>query len=260
MIDWSRRRALPASSEFTSIGIVFAMDIESRGLKNVLSHSRRVRTKHSAHVTWQLGTVRVTAAVSGIGHANSADATAALIDIGARTIINAGFAASLDGKAAVGDVVVVDNVLMADTPSSRMPCDHRLCAALPPSGSLGYGIWKSDIVTTDTMILAPEEKRLMYASTGAAALDMECYAAAQTCNSLGIPFMSVKAVSDTSSDDLPIELRELLKLHSSIGQALFVVKRPTTWRRLWRLRKHAVKASDNLGDALGMMLLRLSRC
>ena len=247
------------SGEYGSIGIVFAMEVESRGLKQVLAHSRRVQSKHSAQIAWQLGTLRIAAAISGMGHAKSAAATEGLIDAGARTIINAGFDAALDGKAEVGDVVVVNRVLRSGVTCEPLVCDHSLSAAIPPSGSLGYSVWQSDVITSDKMILDPEEKRLIYATTGAAALDMECYAAAQSCEHLGIPFLCIKAVSDTAAEDLPHELTELVEIQSTMGQLAFTLMRPKLWVRLWRIRRHALKASDNLGDALGWILLRLSR-
>ena len=250
---------MPGSGQFSSIGIVCALEVETRGLKHVLSHSRRVQSKQSSYTAWQLGRVRVTTVVSGIGRANSAAATEALIDAGARTIINAGFAAALDGKAQIGDVVVANRILSSDPKCEPFVCDRSLSAAIPPSGSLGYSVWQSDVITSDKLILDPEEKRLIYASTGAAALDMECYAAAQECDYRRVPFLSIKAVSDTASEDLPRELVELVDIHGNAGQLAFILKHPPIWLRLWRIRKHALKASDNLGDALGMMLLRLSR-
>lgn len=249
---------MPASGEFRSIGIVFAMELESRGLKGVLSRTRRAQSKHSAHLAWQLGMLRITVAISGVGRANAAAATEALIEAGARTIINSGFAAALDDKAVVGDVVVVNKVLRCEASCQPLECDRGLSSAIPPSGSLGYSVWQSDVITSDKMILDPEEKRSIYSSTGAAALDMECYAAAVTCECLGVPFMSIKGVSDTASEELPAELVELLAIRGAAGQLWFILMRPRIWGRLWRLRKNVMKASDNLGDALGMMLLRIS--
>lgn len=250
---------MPASHGSTSIGILFALEIESRGLQGVLSHSRRVHTKEPRQLAWQIGNTRITAVTSGIGRANSARATRALADAGARTIINAGFAAALDGKACVGDVVVAARVLGPTPECQPIACDTTLNSTVPPSGSLGYSIWQSDIITCDELITAADRKRELFATTAAAALDMECYASAECCRQRGVPFLSIKAVSDTASEDLPTELVDLLSLTSTPGQALFVLRQPHIWRRLWRLRNHALKASENLGDALGTMLFRLSR-
>lgn len=247
------------SGGFTYIGIVFAMDIEMRGLTKVLSQSRRVQSKHPDHIAWQLGRLRIMATVSGMGRGNAAAATNVLIDAGARRIINGGLAAALDGKAEVGDVVVVRDVQMADEPDSPITCDVGLGQAIPPSGSLGYSVWQSNLVTTDRMILDPEEKRLIYAATGAAALDMECYAAAKVCATRRVPFSSIKSVSDTASEALPKELVDLADVRGKLPLGWYLLRRPELWRRLWRLRKSALSASDNLGDALAMMLLRLSR-
>ena len=249
---------MPAANEFMSIGIVFAMEIESQGLKRVLAHTRRVQSKYPTQGSWQLGRIRITSAISGIGRAKCAATTEALINAGARTIINAGFAAALDDKAQVGDVIVVNRVLCADHEGPILSCDGDLTTAIPPSGSLGYNVWQSDVVTYDRIVLASEEKRAIYAATGAAALDMECHAAADLCTRKAVRFLSIKAVSDTAFEELPPELGELTEMRPGPGQLLFILKHPVLWGALWRLRKHGLKASENLGDALGMMLLRLS--
>ncbi len=248
---------MPAAS-FTSIGIVFAMEIETRGLRSVLSNSRRVHSKHPATQAWQLGTRRVTAVVSGIGPAKAAAATEAAIDSGARAIINAGFAAALDGKAAVGDVVVGNRVMRTGPDGPVLQCDRALSAAIPPSGSLGYSVWQSDVISANRIIFDPDEKRSIYQTTGAAALDMECYAAAEVCARRGVPFFSIKAVSDTASKRLPEELADVLKQRSAMGTIWFVFTRPHLWHSLWSMRSDALKASRNLGDAIGTMLLRIS--
>lgn len=250
---------MPSSNGFTSIGILFALEIESRGLQDVLSQSRRVHTKEPRQLAWQLGTTRVTAVTTGIGRSNSARATRALADAGASTIINAGFAAALDGKARVGDIVVAARVIGPTQECEPIACSSALKATVPPSGSLGYSIWQSDIITSDELITAADSKREIFATTGAAALDMEGYAAAECCRQLGVPFLSIKAVSDTASENLPTELVQLVSIAGCPDQAWFVLRRPHIWRPLWRLHNHALKASENLGDVLGTMLFRLSR-
>lgn len=244
---------------FTSMGIVFALEIESRGLKQILSHSRRIATKHRGHMAWQLGTTRVVAAVSGVGMTNAAGAAEALIGAGARSIISAGLAGALDGKAAVGDVVIANRVLRHGARQDPIRCDRELSAGIPPSGSLGYRVWQSDIVSVDRIVCDPGEKAHIYESSGAAALDMECYGVAEVCRARRVPFLSVRAVSDTASEELPPELVALLEKQGAWAQSCFILSRPHLWNSLWRMRRNALKASYNLGDSLGTMLLRISR-
>ena len=244
--------------DFSTVGIVFALEIEARGLKQVLAHSRRVRAKYETQSAWQVGTIRVLMTVGGIGREKCAKATESLIDSGARWIVDAGYVAALDGKAQVGDVVVADRLLLRDGVGEALVCDDTLVAAVPPSGRMGYSVWRSALATCDAMILSADAKREVYAATGAAALDMECYAAAEVCKRRGVPLVAIKGVSDTASEDLPDEIRTLAEIESGFEEFAFVLLRPHLWPTLLRIRGNVLKASDNLGDVLGMMLLRLS--
>lgn len=130
-------------------------------------------------------------------------------------------------------------------------------AAIPPSGRLGYTIWRSDMVTCDSVVLQASAKKDIYKYTGAAALDMEAHATADVCDQRGVPFAIVKGISDTADQDLPDEV-EALALSKSWAETLgLVLWRPRIWPDLWRLRNDTMLASNNLGDVLGTMLLRL---
>lgn len=244
--------------DFSTVGIVFAMEIEARGLRQVLAQSRRVHAKYETQTAWQVGTTRVLMTIGGVGRELCARATNNLIDSGARWIINAGYVAALDGKAKVGDVVVASKTLLRSGEREPIACDEGLVAAVPPSGRLGYSIWRSDVATCDAVVLAAADKREVYASTNAAALDMECYAAAEACRSRAVSFAAIKGVSDTAVDDLPEDIIPLLEKESLTASASFVLPRPHLWPALLRIRRNSLKASDNLGDVLGMVLLRLS--
>ncbi len=228
-----------------------------RGLRRVLSHSRRLRTQYPSQIAWQIGELRVLAEVGGMGRKLCSEATHRLIDQGASWLACAGFAAALDGKAAVSDVVMADNVKLPDMNRPSIECSTGLMASTPPSGKLGFTIWRSDMVTCDRIILNASEKVSIYRNTGAAALDMEAYAAAEVCSVRRVPFMVVKGISDIADRDLPQEV-ELLATHQQWTQRLALIAgRPALWPQLWRLRRNSLKASDNLGEVLGTMLLRM---
>ncbi len=228
-----------------------------RGLRRVLSHSRRLRTQHPSQIAWQIGELRVLAEVGGMGRKLCSEATHRLIDQGASWIACAGFAAALDGKAAVSDVVMADNVKLPDMTRPTIECSTGLMASTPPSGKLGFTIWRSDMVTCDRIILNASEKVSIYRNTGAAALDMEAYAAAEVCSVRRVPFVVVKGISDIADRDLPQEV-ELLATNQQWTQRLALIAgRPALWPQLWRLRRNSLKASDNLGEVLGTMLLRM---
>lgn len=243
--------------ETATLGIVFALEIEARGLRRVLSHSQRARTPAAEQTAWRLGGARVVMEVAGIGTQRARESCNRLIDQGARWIACAGFAAALDDKARAGDVVVADSVSHIESGDGTVSCCPSLLAAIPPSGRLGYSVWRSDFVTTDTMVLSASTKRDIYARTRAAALDMESSAVGEVCACRGVPFVVIKGISDTAEQDLPIEIDVLARLPGRLSRLGYLLRCPHVWPDLWRLRKNSLAASDNLGDVLGMMLLRL---
>ena len=233
------------------------MESETTGLKQVLSHSRRIRAISANQWACEIGEVRIIIDVSGMGRDRCRKTTNKLIDQGASWIVCAGFAAALDDKARAGDVVVVDRVMHARRAAAPIACSGALVAAIPPSGKLGYTIWRSDMVTCDAMVLRASAKRDIYGSTGAASLDMEAHAAADVCDQRGVPFVVVKGISDTADQDLPDEVQSLALSKSWTEKLGIVIGRPGIWPDLWRLRNSTALASSNLGDVLGTMLLRL---
>ena len=238
------------------LGIVFAIPSEMHGLVQVLSHSRTIRKKGMGRNFWLVGNIELIVEVSGIGREQCALAVENLIDNGANWVVSAGFAAALDERARIGDVLVADRILL-DEQSEPLICNAGLLTAIPPSGKLGYNIWRSDLVTCDRIVCRVQDKTDIYKKTGAAAIDMESYAAACVCKRKDIPFAAIKAISDTSNQNLPYELSTLAFLNSRINQVAFILVRPHLWINLWQLRNNAQHAADNLGDVIGMMLLRL---
>lgn len=248
---------LPDSRERGILGIVFALEVEARGLRRVLSHAQRAQVPVPGQSAWRVGGAQVIVEIGDMGRQCARQAANRLVDQGAKWIACAGFAAALDEKARAGDVVVADSVCHLGSHESKLPCCPSLLAAVPPSGRLGYSIWRSDFVTSDSMILRASMKRDIYAQTRAATLDMESSAVGEVCSKRGVPFIVVKGISDTADQDLPDEVEALATAAGWADRVGLLLGRPHLWRDLWRLRKNALKASDNLGDVIGMMLLRL---
>lgn len=239
-----------------TLGVVFALDIETRGLRRVLSHSQRVLCA-PGQTAWHVGRAVVVIETCGVGCEAARLATSRLIDQGARWIVCAGFAAALDQKARVGDVVVADSVRHLVSPKRVLRCSPSLTTAIPPSGNLGYCVWRADFVSVDSIVLRADMKRNIRAQTQCAVLDMESSAVGEVCSERGVPFVVVKGVTDTADQDLPDELDALVGISGSARRGVFVLGRPRLWHSLWRLRKNALIASDNVGDVLGTMFLRL---
>lgn len=163
--------------------------------------------------TGVLGGVRVAAVRSGIGIANAASAaTWALLMLRPRIVISAGSAGGLDADAEVGDVVISDRLTysLADATAfgyvpGQLPGGPEHFAADPllvrlaqtAGASAGADrVRTGTIVSGDAFVTAVTADPMRKRFPGAFAADMESCALAQVCAAYGVPFVSVRGISD----------------------------------------------------------------
>ena len=131
-----------------------------------------------------------------------ADAAARkLVAEGCAGLISFGIAGGLDPALDAGALVVADSVVLPD--GSRLETDfnwrHRLLEALGPA----MGPVDGALVGSDGAVLDERQKKTLRAASGAAAVDMESHAVARVAVESAIPFLAVRAVSDTFRHGIP---------------------------------------------------------
>jgi adenosylhomocysteine nucleosidase len=126
-----------------------------------------------------------------------AAALEAAVERGACGIISLGVAGGLAPGLAVGDLVAATAVI---TGQRSFPTDQRwtrsLCERLPKAVH-------ADILGMDTLAADPEQKQLLYAQTGAAAVDMESHIAATIAAAHKVPFAVFRVIIDPADRPLP---------------------------------------------------------
>lgn len=191
------------------IAIVVAMQKE---LDLLLPHISDAITSVKGRFTihrGQMAGCEVIAMQSGIGKVNSALALQCLLDDYAPDlVINTGVAGGT-GSAGILDVVVGNRVAYHDVwcgpgtvPGQASDCPQYF---EPPCGLLDLPALGSDsgvihglIASGDIFVSSPEEtERIRGLYPDVAAVDMESASMAQTCWLNGVPFVSVRVVSDT---------------------------------------------------------------
>jgi len=76
---------------------------------------------------------------------------------------------------------------------------ERLLAALRPKANIVVG----PVVGSETIVADPEEKQKIYRQTGAVVVDMESHRVAKVAAAVDVPFLVIRAVSDTSVQGIP---------------------------------------------------------
>lgn len=193
------------------IGIIVAMDSELRLLLPLLSQKKDVVTPSGVLLTeGKLDQHDVVVLKCGIGKVNAAMGAMALIDYAApQLIVNTGVAGGA-GATTVLDVVVGRQTAYHDVwcgPGTEEGCVQGLPARFDAAPAVlelvkdNADIKQGLIASGDRFIDSPAELeriRRMYADV--VAVDMESAPIAQVCYQRGVPFVSIRVVSDTPGE------------------------------------------------------------
>lgn len=173
--------------------------------------------------------------VSGTGPARARAAAAALVDAGADALLSWGMAGALDPKLAVGALLLPPAVVGE---GERLPVDDhwrsKLVAALRdvlPAASAE--LWQNPEVVSTVAA-----KAALRRATGCSAVDMESVAIGAVARAAGIPFLVVRAVSDSAAMVLPAEVLGAVDEYGTASLRRLAdgaLRRPTMLRDLAQL-------------------------
>jgi adenosylhomocysteine nucleosidase len=177
------------------VGIVSALAAEARTLGPAEPQGTELR---------RLGDGALLA-VSGIGQAAAAAAARRLVLAGAGALASYGMAGGLDPTLICGAVLLPEEIVAAggaDSSEAWPTSRHwreRLRAALPDACIACGG----RLFTSERPLAHPEAKAAAWRRMGAAAVDMESAAIAQVAAQAGLPFIVLRVIVDTATDELP---------------------------------------------------------
>ena len=117
-----------------------------------------------------------------------------------------------------------------------------------------HGAVAATLVSSERMLCTARSKnelRERLGLEGPAAVDLETAAIAAVAAEYGVPYLAVRAISDTVDESLPMDFNEFrdakgrIDRFKVVGQALL---RPRTIPALWNLRRRASLCSRRLAD------------
>jgi adenosylhomocysteine nucleosidase len=187
----------------------------------------------------RLGEHEVLLAANGAGWKRAAAVVDAALEWQPETIVSTGFCGALDARLKLADVVIGTAVRTAA---------GRCFRAAPVKGSGGSS---GVLYSSERVIGQAEEKRLLR-QTGACAVEMEAAGIAQRAESLGIPVICVRAVTDLADEDMANNFNAALRSDGHFDTMIILrgLKRHTgsKLRELVRLRSRCMRAARSLGD------------
>jgi len=175
--------------------------------------------------------------ICGMGKRNASAATESVLSQRhPNFVITSGFAGGLDEKLQNGDVV------------GAWDSDFPLAASLGSSGTRQVTFHCADRVA-----ITREEKSALRKSTGKDAVEMESGVIRELCRGRNIPSATVRVVSDSAGDELPLDFNQLMNPDHSMNfvkLAGALIKAPWKIPKLIQFSGKVKFAAGKLGSAL----------
>ncbi len=190
--------------------------------------------------------------VTGPGMERARAGASFLLESGSCVIINLGVAGALVDRLEIGHVICPATIVNYGRKDElqhihvdsgvKDKLDRLLLAACVRADS---GI----LFTANQVIETKEAKASVKAETHAHAVDMEAFYLASICKEAGVPFLAIKAISDTLNQSLPSVVSRCVRPDGSLNMPLLVLGlalRPWLVPRLLEVKEGYQKAIYSL--------------
>jgi len=193
---------------------------------------------------------------TGMGVKNSKLAAKSLINIvSARPVKRAvmvGVCGAADPQFKAGEIVIYGSLKNLVTEKGKIICTDSL-----DLGIRGLEYRKARGATLSFLADSKEIKAEIYQKFGVQAVDMESYYICRAALSHRIPFMVLRAVSDTAGQSLPgfmVDFSKNRKLIGTLKVINYIIK-PSQAKYLWHTFKLTKTATANLTEAVRQLVL-----
>jgi nucleoside phosphorylase len=174
--------------------------------------------------------------------------------------ISSGLAGALLPQYAAGDILAAKQVRSpnthVDAGTDSLDCDKGLIAAAEACGARAV----ASFYTADHIVVTSTEKSKL--SVSADAVDMESFGIVKEAYAWGTRPVAIRAISDNSDEDLPVDFNLALtgkgdiSVGRIVGQALL---HPKSVPSLIRFGKQSQRAAESLADFLDLYIRKLAQ-
>lgn len=178
--------------------------------------------------------------ITGIGPQRAAQALRhAFSHQSPRLVLSCGFAGGLDQEHPLGRVLF-------ETDSERWNAPLRAAGAHP-----------GRFIHSDRVLVTAAEKASLFRSTGGDAVEMESSVLRTVCRDYGVPCVTVRVISDTADEDLPLDFNKFTRADGSLSLPRLMAglaREPGAVPELMRFNRRLGTAAHALGAVLRRFL------
>ena len=161
-------------------------------------------------------------------------------------VISSGFAGGVDPLLGVGDLLLANNL---SDPKLLVQAQKAIISQV------------GKLATIERVMESAAERAQFAREHGAAAVDMETKWIAQACAARNIPFLALRAISDTAAVPLPLPAGVLFNLAAQKTEPLilarYLARRPAAVVRLARFGRQIATIRARLTSALDLLVREL---
>ncbi len=141
--------------------------------------------------------VRVAGAISAKAYEDARNLAAQ----GCSALISFGIAGGRDPRIRAGSLILANEVIAPG--GERYSTDEAARSRLHDALDRSIHVSHAPLVGSDRVVMSVQGKTNLHVDTGAAGVDMESHAVAKAAADAGIPFLVIRAVSDTADHPVP---------------------------------------------------------
>lgn len=242
------------------ICIVGAIKEEIAAIRKAMVVQETRHTRSGSFWTGVFSGKNVVLVRSGVGKRYAAEALRQACDLFSPSfIISTGYAGGLVPQLCIGDLIVADKVLEF-APGSAVGFDGtqrvETLPILPFHIDKTFTVMRGGLLTVDEVVSKPEYKSALGKNYPVLAVEMETSALARIAQEKQLPFMSVRAISDTVDHELPdfTSMQDEKGEVSKLKAGWHVLTHPDSLKSMIELRKNSQKATASLTDFLSRFI------
>lgn len=215
------------------IFLMAAMEIE---IKPLLSRFRKVSHKDPLLYLLKTADRNVWLLISGVGNRQAREAASWVSARAPKLVLSLGYAGGLSSSLVKGEIFLPSQVRNQEGKSffCHVP---SACFPKQPKGTL---------LTVDRVIQSREDKERLHPL--ADAVDMESFPIAEVMSRSGTPFASIRIISDTAKETLPLDFTGLLQGRRALfwGAVNLLLQNPLKIPSIIKLGFQSKMISDRL--------------